>query len=138
MHLINLTPHPITIESDEVYITIPPSGKVARVLTEEMTVPVKQSARADQLAILLAKPGALCLADDDQKVAIAVPVVVRTFTKIEGLPKTDRPCIVSSLVLEAAKVQQPWRRRIYAPDTGPTAIRDDTGKIVAVRRLITF
>ena len=44
-------------------------------------------------------------------------------------------CIVSSLVLEAAKAQG-CAERLYAPDTGPTAIRDESGQIVAVTRLV--
>lgn len=46
------------------------------------------------------------------------------------------PVIRREFVLEAVRVQQPWRRRAYAPDTGPTAIRDAAGRVVAVTRLV--
>jgi hypothetical protein len=65
-----------------------------------------------------------------------IPVVVRQFGQATGLPVEDEGCIVSSLVLEAVRAQQPWRRQVFAPDTGATAIRDDAGRIVAVRRLV--
>jgi hypothetical protein len=68
--------------------------------------------------------------------AAGIPVVIRRFGRIIGLPLEDDCCLVSSLVLEAVKQQQPWRRSVFAPDTGGTAIRDDEGRIVAVRQLV--
>jgi len=134
--LLNLTPHPIVLEHDGVRVTLPPSGQVARVATEETVVSADQPARAAELASLLGQPGQLVIADDEREIAIAVPVIARKFGQVTGLPTEDEACIVSSLVLEAIRAQQPWRKRVYAPDTGPTAIRDDAGRIVAVRRLI--
>jgi hypothetical protein len=111
--MLNLTPHPIVIESDNgMRVTIPPSGVVARVATSETVV---------------------------SEVGVGnttVPVVARQFGQVTGLPETDEACIVSSLVLDAVRVQQPWRKRVYAPDTGATAIRDEAGRIIAVRRLV--
>ena len=111
--MLNLTPHPIVIESDNgMRVTIPPSGVVARVATSETVV---SEVGVD---------------------GTTVPVVVRQFGQVTGLPETDEACIVSSLVLDAVRVQQPWRKRVYAPDTGATAIRDEAGRIIAVRRLV--
>jgi len=111
--MLNLTPHAIVIQSDNgTSVTIPPSGMVARVATTETVV---SEVRVD---------------------GTTVPVVARQFGQVTGLPETDEACIVSSLVLDAVRVQQPWRKRVYAPDTGATAIRDEAGRIIAVRRLV--
>ena len=111
--MLNLTPHAIVIQGDDgTNVTIPPSGVVARVATSETTVSE--------------------VAFD----GVTIPVVTRQFGQVTGLPETDEACLVSSLVLDAVRVQQPWRKRVYAPDTGATAIRDEAGRIIAVRRLV--
>jgi hypothetical protein len=108
--MINLTPHAITIERENgERVTFPPHGVVARVESLEW---------------------------DSGRMAAGVPVVIRRFGRIIGLPLEDEACLVSSLVLEAVKAQQPWRQNVFAPDTGATAIRDADGRIVAVRRLV--
>ena len=111
--MLNLTPHAIIIEDvDGRRVTIPPSGTVARVETEDNLVGVAPLA------------------------GVTVPVYTRRLGQIMGLPSEDEHCIVSSIVLEAVRLQQSWRRHVYSPDTGPTAIRNNSGHIVAVRRLI--
>ena len=60
-----------------------------------------------------------------------VPVIERQFYAVEGLPNDGTPCLVSALVLSAC----PGRAGVYAPDTGPTAIREN-GQVVAVTRLV--
>ena len=60
------------------------------------------------------------------------PVIKRQFGDVTGLPADDTPVIVSAMVLAAV----PGRRNTFAPDTGPSAIRDDAGRIVAVTRLV--
>lgn len=102
--MLNLTPHPIVIRTEDSNIVIPPSGRVARVSTTEEVV--------DSI--------------------IGVPVVRRMFGAVEGLPEDDTPCVVSALVLAAV----PGRPNTFAPDTGPTAVRDERGQIVAVTRLV--
>jgi hypothetical protein len=49
-----------------------------------------------------------------------LPVVSRVLGQPEGLPEPGTPCLVSALVAGAV----PGRPGVYAPDTGPTAIRD--------------
>ena len=111
--MLNLTPHAIVIQGDDGNsVTIPPSGMVARVATTETVVSVVGVGNT------------------------TVPVVTRQFGQVTGLPETDEACLVSSLVFEAIRLQQPWRKRVFAPDTGATAIRDDAGRIVAVRQLV--
>ena len=60
-----------------------------------------------------------------------VPVISRSFGQVTGLPDDGTPCIVSALVAGAV----PGRRGVYAPDSGPTAIREG-GQVVAVTRLV--
>lgn len=102
--MLNLTPHSITLRAGGGDITLPPSGAVARVKTREEP--------AGEIT--------------------GMPVIMRTFGEVEGLPPEGTPCIVSALVANAV----PGRKGVYAPDTGPTAIRDEKGQIVAVTRLV--
>ena len=87
--------------------TLPPSGTVARVQTTDMVV-------------------GTCT-------VTGVPIVHRMFGDVTGLPSDSTRCLVSALILAAVT----GRPGVYAPDTGPTAARDDRGQIVAVTRLIT-
>ena len=109
MYVINRTPHHVEIRTPDGNISVRPSGIVARVATTEESLPWVGS----------------------------IPIVRRTFGKVEGIDgiPEEAICIVSSLVLEAAKAQG-CADRLYAPDTGPTAIRDESGQIVAVTRLV--
>lgn len=60
-----------------------------------------------------------------------LPVIARVTGEAEGLPEEGIPCIVSAMVLAAV----PGRKGVYAPDSGPTAIREN-GQVVAVTRLV--
>lgn len=60
-----------------------------------------------------------------------LPVVSRVTGEAEGLPEEGTVCIVSAMVLAAV----PGRKGVYAPDSGPTAIREN-GQVVAVTRLV--
>lgn len=105
--MLNLTPHPIVIRQPTgTDMTIPPSGTVARVATTERVL--------------------------DQDAALPCPVIARAMGEPEGLPEPGTLAIVSAMVLAAC----PGRPGLYAPDTGPTAIRDDQGRIIAVTRLV--
>ena len=106
--MINLTPHTIILKMMDSTIEIPPSGTVARVTTKEEYV------------------GDAFIGDS------IIPVCRRTFGEVENLPEEGNMCIVSALVLAAV----PDRKNTFAPDTGPTAIRNEKGQIEAVTRLI--
>ena len=107
--MLNLTPHAITLALPNGYsVTFPPSGQLARVTSQEVVV------------------GTL------HGVMHGVPVIQRQFGAVEGVPDDGTPCLVSALVLSAC----PGRAGVYAPDTGPTAIRKD-GQVVAVTRLVS-
>jgi len=105
MRLVNLTPHEIRVVKDDCEVIIPPSGGVARVKTEQVEV------------------GSID----------GIPVVKTEFGEVEGLPDPEPNTIyiVSSIVAQAVAGE---REDVVAPDTGPTAIRDENGRIVAVRR----
>ena len=104
-NLVNLTPHTITIFTDECGHDIPSEG-VARVKTESRVV-----------------------GDIN-----GIPVVETTYGEIEGLPepKDGTIYIVSGLVRAALNGT---RDDVVSPDTGPTAVRNDKGQIVGVTRL---
>lgn len=113
MKLLNLTPHAIVIQApDGVQITIPPSGQVARVTTEERIVD-----ELDGVPIVVRTTGEV--------------VVTCTTDDVVGLPDEGIPCLVSAMVLAAV----PGRMNVYAPDSGATAIREN-GQVVAVTRLV--
>ncbi len=113
--LKNLTPHVIVIRPGDEEVVLPPSGQVARV-----------SVSAKEL----------------YKIAFAgirVPVVRTEFGDIVDLPDPDEGVIyvTSTLVAQAAAAR--GRTDVVAPDTSPeSAVRDQEGRIVAVRRLQTF
>lgn len=105
MILINLTPHSITVRGSHGDVTISASGNVARVGMTE--TPAGE--------------------------VVGVSVVRRKAAGVTGLPDPQEGIgfLVSSMVLDACG----GRSDVFAPDTGPTAIRED-GQIVAVRRLV--
>lgn len=104
--MINLTPHPITLRADD--------G------TETTIQPSGTVARVS-------------MQETDVGCLLGLPVIRREAGAVTGLPTDGTPCIVSSMVLTALSAGTPG---VYAPDTGPTAIRDERGQIVAVTRLV--
>jgi len=106
MRFVNLTPHKIVIRTAEGDIEIEPSGMIARAITVETP----------------AEP------------INGIPTIRRDFGEIKGLPapEPDTVYIVSSIALSAVGS----RNDVVAPDTGPTAIRDEEDRIVAVTRLV--
>lgn len=105
VHVVNLTPRVIFLQrEDGTRETFPTSGKQARV--EMKSIP----------------EGAL----------LGAPVVRQTAGPVSGLPAPESDVIY--LVSDEVAQQVPTRRDVVAPDTGPTAIRDGDGKIVAVTR----
>lgn len=111
MHYINLTTHVIRIhptdcKKNEVIVS-EPSGEMARVETIET--------------------------DIDTEFPPNIKVISREFGEVTGIPepKPNTLYLVSSIVLSATD-----RKDVAAPDTGPTAIRDDAGNVHAVTRLV--
>lgn len=103
----NLTPHPITVRMpDGSEITYPPAGAVARVVMREEDVPPLG----------------------------CIPVIRRVAGNVVGLPDDGSACLVSSMVLAA--LPPGTFPNAFAPDTGPTAVRNAAGHIVAVTRLV--
>lgn len=103
--LVNLTPHDLVVVLGENgdKITIPKSGKVARVLSDQV---LKGEING-------------------------IPVFEQTFGEIVDLPdpEADTYYIVSAIVLAAAKAA--GRTDCLAPNTSK-AIRDEAGNIIGV------
>ena len=108
MPIVNCTPHKITLtEEGKGSHHYEPSGVLPRVQVE-----TKDLSHAYE----------------------GIPMVQTVTGEVEGLPE-PAPGILylcSTMVAQAAK-----RRDVIAPDTGPTAIREN-GQVVAVRRFQTF
>jgi hypothetical protein len=104
--MINLTPHPITLRL--------PDG-------QDVTLP--PSGAVARVSMIEESIGTVA----------GVPLIRRRPGPVIGLPDGDQPCIVSSMVLAALPAGAPG---VYAPDTGPTAIRDERGLVIAVTRLV--
>lgn len=101
--IINLTPHALNIrQRDGSFVTVPPSGTVARVAEERYEC-------SDRHDI----PG----------VRISIP----TYGKLEGLPERQEGVVyvVSAICLQAL----PPRRHLDCFSPGP-AIRDEAGRII--------
>lgn len=105
--LVNKTPHAICIANE--------AGEVVRTIEPELP--------AARVAVTQEKRGEID----------GVPVSITRYGKVENLPE-ERPgviYIVSQVVMQAADD----RGDLIRPDTGPTAVRDAEGRIVAVRSL---
>lgn len=100
---VNLTPHEIVVSTRNIKKTIGPSGQIARVETSQEHV--------DWLD--------------------GIELVKTVYGDVTGVPEPEENVvyIVSSLVAS----RLPEREDVVAPDTGPTAIREN-GQIVAVTR----
>lgn len=112
--LENWTEHEIVLRlPSEDELVIPPSGKVARVKKEKKS----------QTPVVI----------DDR----IVPVSGDSTGPVDFPSDHKGPAIVSSMFADAYREQFPESGRIlFVPDTGPTAIRDERGRILAVKGLI--
>ena len=111
--IINLTPHDINIVVGAMTLTVPRSGELARVSMN-------------------AVPQRDVFVDFDRGDGF-LPIVFNKPGTIEGLPEpADNTIYLVSIVVLGATD----RKDVYAPDTGPTAIRNDKGQIQAVTRLL--
>lgn len=111
---INLTPHDIVMRlSNGKDLIIPRSGQVARLKTLQA---VEQPWGEDMPA-----------------------VATSTLKGIEGLPDPEEGVIYVTSTLVAQAAARYGRRDVVSPDTGPeSAIRDESGQIIAVQRLQRF
>jgi len=107
--LVNLTPHVIAIANaaGEIVREIPPTPPAARVSTRRPRV--------------------------EREPIAGVPFAETVMGRVENLPDEDgrRIYIVSRVVISAL----PDRTDLVCPDTGPDCVRDEGGRVVAVRRL---
>ncbi len=62
-----------------------------------------------------------------------ITLIRRKAGDVQGLPTDGTPCLVSSMVLDALP---DGTKGVYAPDTGPTALRNEKGQVTAVTRLV--
>lgn len=110
--VVNLTPHEICVadEAGNVIRRYPPSGIVAR-----CAVSAEPVGEVD-----------------------GVPVVRSSFGEVQGLPEVGDYRVVVYLVSSMVAQAAANRLNVVAPDTGPTAVRDEQGRIVAVRRFQKF
>lgn len=108
---LNLTPHDV--------IVILPSGERVTFL------------RSGRVARAVTSPQA------DRGVFAGVPIVSeQVFTGTDGIEPDDGDVIVSFLV---APLLASHPGRVFVPDTGPgQAVRDESGQIVGVKRLIEY
>ena len=113
-NLVNLTPHTIRIDVEDVIIEIPPSGHVARV--EVSSYPVGR--------------GLLEIAPNGAR--LSVPLVRTSYGRVEGIPPGPGPFLVSAMVLARCA----GYTNMFAPDTATGVRRDENGQIFAVTRLV--
>ena len=117
---VNLTPHVIRIKGvdlntcEDRTLEVQPSGDVAVCLTR---MGQAQEHRLDRFAYILSSRS---LGEVTLRGGQPFPA-----------PELGKVFIVSSMVQDAMP-----RADVLAPDTGPTAIRDDKGNVWAVTRLI--
>lgn len=112
-YVVNLTPHPIVLRGPLGDQMILPDGDVARVSEERRVI------------------------EEDCWLGLFVGRLTEVRVgAIEGLPDPEPGTVyvVSRAVAEAAR----GRPDVLAPDTGGSAIRDDSGRIVAVTGFVRF
>lgn len=109
MRLINLTPHEVVILVGGKPLRLAPSGRVARLEVAESEAGVD-----------------------------GIPVVRTQFGEITGLPDPEPETFFVTSTIVAQAAARLGRRDVVAPDTGPTAIRNEKGQVIAVRRLQCF
>lgn len=132
LNFVNLTPHALTVEGIG---TIEPSGTIARCAVVRTGAPALIRAWFDQAS------GSETPVPTEGGLPLPVRVVAQTMGEVVGLPAPAHQTvfIVSGMVLDAVKASGTGRagRDVFAPDTGPDAIRNDKGHITAVRGLVS-
>lgn len=122
MKVVNLTPHTITVRNNRGEMSFSPSGLVARVeiLNSDECVNAFHADNGKETF----DPGFEYL---------YIEVGLREYGELINCPEPEHGTvyIVSNPCLEHSK-----RLDIFAPDTGPTAYRDENGQAIAVSRLL--
>ena len=125
-NIINLTPHDITVKLNGSTITFPRSGMVARVTSEQKIVGTIEA--------------------NNKKIRL-VEVVYGDITGYDFEANDDGETyyivsfIVAQAIINKQSLHQRLRGRILVPNTTPTplgAVRDENGRIVAVRSFQVF
>jgi hypothetical protein len=107
--LVNLTPHPVTIRVGETELTIPPSGRVARVKEEVITV------------------------GEIEVDGVKIPLRTKKLSEeVEDLPQPEEGVIYIVSFLAAQAAWAMGRRDVVA--TGDP-VRDEQGRIIAISSL---
>ena len=107
--IINKTPHTISIvNATGETITVPATAPAARVTVTNVVMPA----------------------------VAGISVNRQSFGEIENLPAPEEDTIFIVSALVGGRVS--GRSDVFGPDTGPTAIRNEAGQIVAVRGLVQF
>jgi uncharacterized protein YuzE len=115
MNIINLTPHAVVIlnsTGEQPLLTFPPSGKVARLVTDQKVV------------------GDVSYKDATQGWC-RIEIVQTVFSAVEHLPAYDAEADVLYIVSMPVAQALPERKDVVAPDTS-RAKRDEDGKIIGV------
>jgi hypothetical protein len=108
--MLNLTPHAISVlnQATGAVDTFPPSGTLARV----------------------------AVASTEVSSSLPYSVGVTTYGSVEGIPlAATEVFLVSAMVLDRLPAE--YHGWAFAPDTGPSAVRNDKGHIVHVVALKT-
>ena len=117
--LINLTPHAVTIRLNEADIIIKPTEPAAR-------VGLKTYRSSYRIASVWTENN------------IEIPVHVPLFGDVEYLPDPQEGVIYITSMIVASSLTGKERGDVMGLDTGPSAIRDGDGNIVAVRGLVKY
>ncbi len=124
-HTIVVVPYGVQAGETGRYVHIEPSGEVLGLVLEEplnFEDPVQVGEHASV-------PAGFEMIDELRSNAAI----------ITALDSADGPILVSSKVLDYVQSNRVWesglQSRVFAPDTGPTALRDGQGRIVAVTLL---
>ncbi len=67
--------------------------------------------------------------------SMSIPVVTPIYGEVEGLPEPQPDTVYIVSLMVAQRV--PWRTDVFAPDSGPTAIRNAAGQIEAVTGFVS-
>ena len=123
---VNLTPHPITLIEDAGSVTIEPCGTFERIHM------VTQPSVADTL------PAGTVVQRPQDVAALHERLSLRLNQQgweLQDPSGVDIVLIVAGMVLDTIDPASTLARYVVAPDTGvESAVRDDAGQIVGVRR----